>query len=364
MNIQSVLIGASGADAQLLEHCSVSDRLRFITSGALILLTSLIAWFSLTFALNYIFVPSSSRSWIEVLLNYPLTLLVGGCWFLVVFNLLRFIVSSTGSGDGRSGIAWDEVRNSWFLWLWPLLLAFCLTGPIAVMLLHDEIISVLSGQQRENLDTANRRVDLIYQQEMDDLYLDRAKIQGELATIVMTLKGKISDTERMILTSKQSLLKSEEERKRIDTVKLRAIIDHAKRVNETTIRKMDSLVNETLKVFEQHPALMLMIGVFMFLTLSAPVVLKLLWVKDPYEFRLEFQNQITIAKYGIEPRAEVIRYKGQDYPINRFSVPERMLLENKARHDTSRKLMRKNLLAIYTEGKMTIQSGVETGKTI
>jgi hypothetical protein len=359
MNIQSVLIGASGADAQLLEHCSVSDRLRFITSGALILLTSLIAWFSLTFALNYIFVPSSSESWIEVLLNYPLTVLVGGCWFLVVFNLLRFIVSSTGYGDGRSGIVWDEVRNSWFLWLWPLLLAFCLTGPIAVMLLHDEIISVLSSQQRENLDSANRRVDLVYQREMDDIYLDRASIQGKLATIERGLKGNISDTERMILSSNQSLLKNEEERKHIDTVKLRAIIDHAKSENESTIRKMDSLVNETLKVFEQHPALMLMIGMFMLLTLAAPVVLKLLWVKDPYEFRLEFQNQITIAKYGIEPRVEVIRHKGQDFPINRFAVPELMLLENKARHDAVRKLMRKNLLAIYAERKIVIQADTE-----
>ena len=79
-----------------------------------------------------------------------------GCgltWSLVVFNLDRFIVSSTGHGDGTEKITLEEFVSALPRLLMATIIGFCLSAPLEIRLLKTEIDTALAGKQKPGLST-------------------------------------------------------------------------------------------------------------------------------------------------------------------------------------------------------------------
>ena len=364
MNYQPLLFDVAGADNQLLKRSSLADRIRFTAIGALISLTSASTWGAVSYALIYIFLPGEELTWVDWTLGYPVAIIIGGTGALIILNLMRFIVSSSGYGDGTSSIRWSEIQNSGFVLLLPILIAACLTAPVTVLLLRDEIVSHLSINQRNEIAEAAKRVEAQYRVELDGAYFAQAEVKSQLDAVQAKMQNlakpvnqtpatsavqatthrvrqqvlsNAQDFERNNLESQIGLLQTELNRKREEVQELRARIKRDELKYEDEIKKDDSLVNETMKAFETYKPLVFLIGLFMLLIQTAPILMKLLWAKGPYEFLAEYQDTITVTKYGIQPKAQEFTHAGTRYGVDRYTVPEKILNQEKTKYEQLRK---------------------------
>ena len=109
----------AGADEKILLYCSYSDHVKYLGIGGVVLATAFMAALSMGFALHTIF----DGTW-------GVTIPVAFIWALIVFNLDRFIVSSTGKGDGESTISWSELGNAAPRLLMAILLGLTISAPL------------------------------------------------------------------------------------------------------------------------------------------------------------------------------------------------------------------------------------------
>jgi hypothetical protein len=64
------------------------------------------------------------------------SLIFGIVWGLIIFNLDRFIVSSTGKGDGTDKITWREVGQALPRIIIALILGFAISAPLEIKILE------------------------------------------------------------------------------------------------------------------------------------------------------------------------------------------------------------------------------------
>ena len=129
----------AGADEKILQYCSYSDHIKYSGIGGVVLATSFMALLSMGFALHTIFD------------NWAITILIAIAWALIVFNLDRFIVSSTGKGDGESSISWNELANASPRLLMAILLGLTISAPLETKIFSVEIKRSLEDTKRNNI---------------------------------------------------------------------------------------------------------------------------------------------------------------------------------------------------------------------
>jgi len=147
--LERCLYHSAGTDLQLMKHCPNYDRVKMQGIGGTVLATALLAFISGSYALYVVFGPTDINGK-DVPLSYEWALascLFGVVWSMVIYNLDRFIVSSTGHGDGTE----KTTRNEWLHAL-PRILMACLIGvviakPLEIRIMKQEIDSVLDERR-------------------------------------------------------------------------------------------------------------------------------------------------------------------------------------------------------------------------
>jgi hypothetical protein len=117
----------AGADADILNYSSYSDHVKYAGIGGVVLATGFLAALSMGFAMHTIFG------------NWFVTIPISIAWALIVFNLDRFIVSSTGKGDGESSISGKEFLNALPRLLMAVLLGLTISAPLETVIFKTEI---------------------------------------------------------------------------------------------------------------------------------------------------------------------------------------------------------------------------------
>ncbi len=108
------LWSCAGADSSLLERCPHSDSVKFQGVGGIVLATAVLAFASGSYAFYTVFEPRTGMA-LGRGVDWPtvwVATFAGLVWGLVIFNIDRFIVSSTGKGDGSERISWKEFRQA------------------------------------------------------------------------------------------------------------------------------------------------------------------------------------------------------------------------------------------------------------
>ena len=90
----------SGADTNILQNSSKAEQIKYIGIGGTVFFTAIMAFIASSYALYTVFD------------NYFTAIFFGLIWGLLIFNLDRFIVSSTGKGDGTDKITWKEFTQA------------------------------------------------------------------------------------------------------------------------------------------------------------------------------------------------------------------------------------------------------------
>ena len=108
---------AAGGDKELLERSTYSDQIKYMCLGGIIVATGVMAGIAGGYAFYTIFqqrgpatdgiVTADEMQWGVVALSF----VFGTLWGLMIFNLDRFIVSSTGVGDGTEA-QWSELKGA------------------------------------------------------------------------------------------------------------------------------------------------------------------------------------------------------------------------------------------------------------
>lgn len=162
--VEDFLIYCSGADRSTLERCA-TDRNKYVGIGATIFFTGVLAFFSSGYALYTVF-----DSWWAAIL-------FGTVWGMMIFNLDRYIVMSMKS------------RGQWWRDLWialpriglAVLLAIVISKPLELKIFEKEINAELVQMEQE-----------VYKKQEDRVKERFEGQKAELAAQIDVLKGEIS----------------------------------------------------------------------------------------------------------------------------------------------------------------------------
>ena len=117
--LMKLLWSAAGADAHILNKSTYSDHVKYACLGGIVVATGLMAAMAGGYAFYIIFgrkFSQGTEATIEAASSQTLavifSILFGLIWGLIIFNIDRFIVASTGKGDGSEAITISEIKTA------------------------------------------------------------------------------------------------------------------------------------------------------------------------------------------------------------------------------------------------------------
>ena len=187
--ITRLLWWCAGADAYFLSKSPMQDRVKYAGIGGIVLCTGLLAAFSGGFAFYTIFGPKNNAindttSWGSLFGSF----VFGIVWGLIILNLDRFIVSSTGKGDGTDKVTLKEFGQAIPRIIIALILGFAISAPLEIKILESEIDSELSAYQKEYAEKLNGQTDILFKQNVAKLEKDKAEYEKKLKGYEAELK--------------------------------------------------------------------------------------------------------------------------------------------------------------------------------
>lgn len=181
----------AGADEHFLMKSPMQDRVKYAGIGGIVLCTGALAMVSGGFAFFTAFGPKAyamdqqEAAGIGFLMG---TVLFGIAWGLIIFNLDRFIVSSTGKGDGTDTVTWREVMQAFPRIIIALILGFAISAPLEIRILKSEIDNELDKFQKTYTQERNMQSDSLFAQRKAILEKDKLELEGKLASYETELK--------------------------------------------------------------------------------------------------------------------------------------------------------------------------------
>ena len=160
--------------------------MKYAGIGGIVLATGLLAMASGGFAFTTAFGPKGmAGSDLMSSIGFKVaTVAFAIFWGLMIFNLDRFIVSSTGKGDGTDSITWKEFGQAIPRIIIALILGLTISKPLEIKILETEINVELRKKQQEKLAEFNESTKKQYQYEIDRIDADLLKIETDRNVLV------------------------------------------------------------------------------------------------------------------------------------------------------------------------------------
>ena len=94
------------------------------------------------------------------------TIVFAVMWGLMIFNIDRFIISSTGKGDGKDTMVWSEVKNAIPRILMATILSFTISKPLEIKIFESEINAQLEQEQRKYRSELDQKANAKFDSEL------------------------------------------------------------------------------------------------------------------------------------------------------------------------------------------------------
>ena len=326
----------AGADKDILKYSSYADHVKYIGIGGIVLATGILAALSMFFAINYIFE------------NAAIAIPVGLLWGAIIFNLDRFIVSSTGKGDGTDTITLKELGNATPRLAMAMILGFTISAPLEVYIFQKEIDKQFYKLDQEEQKLEKKKIEDSYlnspeynklNEDKNRFLKDKEKYESErlnyqqlaakentsemggckgkceeFKRMAEKVEGKIKEVDNTIKELEVKLKKYEDER----DIK----IENLSKINNKSHGLLDRLLALHAIPGSSVPAWMIRL-MFVFIEI-APVLLKLMLIKSPYDYMSENVNQILETKQGIN-REHIIDENNKLHTMKGFYNPKRII---------------------------------------
>lgn len=359
---------AAGGDPKILMRSTHSDRVKYTTLGGIIVATGLMAALAGGYAFYTIFGPKTFvlDTWkqtnvdgidqMKEVFDYATVIkstIFGLIWGLIIFNIDRFIVTSTGTGDGTEKITWGEFTGAIPRIVMGVIIAITISKPVEIRMFQTEIDQKLAQIQDDEMTKAQNLVDKRFK---DDLAKKERKIQKTLirinnlesqANVLQTkinyeithggckekcveFKNQKAGTLSAILDEKNS----PEYRKllnEIDDLEVKRDKDRSNAMKKAA--SLDGLLKRIQIAHELDPWITLFITLLFMAIELTPIFFKLMLIKSPYDYLLDNEKELVKANDGIY--IEYNYYDEKDHPekegierhLVRFLNTERINIE-------------------------------------
>ena len=182
----------AGADEYFLMKSPKQDRVKYAGIGGVVLCTGFLAMVSGGFAFFTAFGPKAyamdkaeGAQWWFYLLTFAFAII----WGLIIFNLDRFIISSTGKGDGTDKITAKEWGQAAPRLLIALILGFAISAPLEIRILKSEIDNALQKFQKANTAEMNEASAKLFEQSKTELENNKKEVEAKIAAYDAELKN-------------------------------------------------------------------------------------------------------------------------------------------------------------------------------
>lgn len=335
---------AAGGDRYILERATYSDQIKYMCLGGIVFATGAMAGLAGGYAFYTIFSPKGSA--LEDSIHYPtvaLSFVFGIIWGLMIFNIDRFIVTSTGKGDGTEKITWDEFKSAIPRIIMGAIIAITISKPIEIRMFQTEINIKLKEKQIEQQTAYIEKTKKNFQIELDRNSKDLAKYEQEIqdkiarhkflesqyieeARIItvgpraLALKAQMDKVDEEIRNDKQNTeyLKLIKDKEDIETR-----LNSALKESQKTADGLDGLLERIKLAHEVAGFWITLFITLLFLAIElTPIFFKLMLNKTPYDYLAENRDDLIRAENGIE-----VRY---DYYKDKEGVERHLIINHEA----------------------------------
>lgn len=342
----------AGGDRYLLERATYSDQIKYMCLGGIVFATGALAGIAGGYAFYTIFEPRGSAIDNPVdLQTICIAIFFGIVWGLMIFNIDRFIVTSTGKGDGTEAITIGELKSALPRIIMGMIIAMTISKPVEIRMFKTEIDIKLREKQleqqaeyqkkvdktyadREKLLTAefgdiakdrnalNERIKVAEQAYTDNLMGKGEKVPAGNGPLSRALKSQLDDLSNQLKTfDNQNGKDLAELNKRKDFLRIEK--DKARSDNTKIANGLDGLL-ERIKI--AHEVAGFWISLFITLLFMAieltPIFFKLMLTKTTYDYLAENRDELIKAEYGIE-----VKY---DYYKDKQGVEKHLVINHEA----------------------------------
>lgn len=337
--IMRFLWKSAGGDRYILERATYSDQIKYMCLGGIVFATGLMAGLAGGYAFYTIFSPKSTAITDEI--SFPtvlLSIIFGLLWGLMIFNIDRFIVTSTGKGDGTEKITKDEFNSAIPRIIMGTIIAITISKPIEIRMFQTEINNKLYEKQLELQKEFEKKTTANFEERLkvveDDLgevgrqrqdLIERIKIAEQAYTdnlmgkadgigagngpLSKALKSQIdalnSELNRFDQLNEANITEADKKRKEILKEKEEVLATNVK-----VAQGLDGLL-ERIKLSHEVAGFWITLFItLLFLSIElTPIFFKLMLNKTPYDYLAENRDDLIRAENGIEVRYDFYKDK-------------------------------------------------------
>jgi len=170
---------ASGGDPNILVHCPYADHVKFACLGGIVASTGVLAFMSSAYAFFMIF-SRPDGTILDSLFWFVVSVIAGGIWGLIIFNLDRYIVASTGKGDGTEKITRQEFTNAVPRMVLGIIIAVVISKPLELRIFQPEIDAALYRVRQEEMTRNRAAIEKNYNPDLASIDEQVKKLEDEI----------------------------------------------------------------------------------------------------------------------------------------------------------------------------------------
>ena len=369
-SVMRFLWKCAGGDRFLLERATYSDQIKYMCLGGIVFATGAMAGLAGGYAFYTIFSPKTANVLNETytILDNPekvptdiptviFSIIFGIIWGLIIFNIDKFIVTSTGKGDGTEKITIDEIKGAIPRIIMGMIIAITISKPIEIRMFQSEINIAVKEEQEKVKETRIDQIEKNYQKTISELKHSLGKIQVEIdnnenaiSKYENTLREEISgdrpgygdrakNLERLktIAESNSLYIKFSEDLKNAEDEKQKKIKDVDKE-----LASLDGLLIRIRKAHEKAGWTITIFITLLFMAIElTPIFFKLMLTKSTYDYLAENRDELLKADYGIEVKYDYYKAKKDPNDKEGKEGAERHLTIN---HEAERIIFEKKMV--------------------
>jgi len=350
---------ACGADSNILRKCDYREHVKYACLGGIVVATGLLAGLAGGYAFYTIFEPKGPA--IETgtdVKTLIISIIFGIIWGTIIFNIDRFIVTSTGQGDGTEAITREELLGALPRIIMGIIIAITISKPLEIRIFKSEIDVELEQAQLAEQTRFITNLDSIYEPrinvlrkkigvwkreiedkqdrftELEQEYIDET--QGErgnregVGPIARAIEARVIRAEKDLELTKdqnQPLIDSTESQ-------IQGIEEERKQRITDSQKISDGLDGLLERIKLAHKIAGGWITFFITLLFVAieltPIFFKLMLVKSPYDYLSDNNKEMINAAEGIEVR--------HDYYKDKNGKQRDLVIHHKARRQMSEQI--------------------------
>lgn len=350
--IMRFLWKCAGGDRYILERATYSDQIKYMCLGGIVFATGAMAGLAGGYAFYTIFSPKGSA--VEDVVDFPtviLSAIFGLIWGLMIFNIDRFIVTSTGKGDGTEKITWDEFKSAIPRIIMGAIIAITISKPIEIRMFQTEINNKLYEKQLELQKEFEKKTTANFEERLKVVEGDLGEVGKQRQDLISRIKiaeqaytdnlmgkanGIVAGNGPLSKALKSQIDALNKELDRFDQQngdkindadkKRKEILAEKEKVLATNVQVAQGLDGLLERIKLAHEVAGFWITLFITLLFMAieltPIFFKLMLNKTPYDYLSENRDDLIRAENGIE-----VRY---DYYKDKEGIERHLIINHEA----------------------------------